>query len=159
MAETASILLRPNARIKQNVTPQTFPQPLTKCSCNYYACVNLAKPYFAIIYLIGRSRTLWKARLMCTRFANVSLRCDPVVFISMGLKITFSLDSCHGEVNINIHKAGMLCFATKDVLVVSSSSHPEVSREKVTLKKFINKVHFRCLITIWSIGIASRGFN
>ncbi len=69
------------------------------------------------------------------------------------------LDSCHGEFDINIHNAGMLCFATIDVLVVSSS-HPEVSREKGTpLRKRINKVHYRCLITIWSIGIARRGFH
>ncbi len=70
------------------------------------------------------------------------------------------LDSCHGEFNINIHKAGMLFFAAIDLLIVSSSSHPEVSRVKGTpLRKRINKVHFRCLITIWSIGIARRGFK
>ncbi len=31
---------------------------------------------------------------------------------------------------MNIHKAGLLCLATIDILIVSSSSHPEVSREK-----------------------------
>ncbi len=77
----------------------------------------------------------------------------------MGQKSHFTgADSCHGEFNINIHNAGMLCFATIDVLVVSSSSHPEVSREKY-IRKRINEVHCRRLITIWSIGIARKGFN
>ncbi len=68
---------------------------------------------------------------MCTRFVNVSKRCNPFVFISMGLKITF-----HWFVfNINIHKAGMLYFVTIDVLVVSSSSHPEVSGENGSPQK------------------------
>ncbi len=62
---------------------------------------------------------------------------------------------------MNIHKAGMLRLATIDLqLVVRSSSHPEVSREKGTpLRNRTNKDHVRCLITIWSIGIARRGLN
>ncbi len=62
---------------------------------------------------------------------------------------------------MNIHKAGMLRFATIDQLVVrSSSSRPEGSREKLTpLRKRTNKDHFRCLIAIWNIGIARRGLN
>ncbi len=54
---------------------------------------------------------------------------------------------------MNIHKAGLLWL---DILIVSSSSHPEVSREKGTP---LRKGHFRCLITIWSIGIVRRGLN
>ncbi len=63
---------------------------------------------------------------------------------------------------MNIHKAGMLRFATIDLQLVvrSSSSRPEVSREKGTpLRKRTNKDHFRYLITIWSIGVARRGLN
>ncbi len=44
----ASILLRPNARIKYTVTHQTFPQPLMKrsckttlCMCKCYMCICL----------------------------------------------------------------------------------------------------------------------
>ncbi len=32
-------------------------------------------------------------------------------------------------------------------------------RKCTPLRKHTNKVHFRCLITIWSIGITRRGFN
>ncbi len=55
---------------------------------------------------------------------------------------------------MNIHKAGMLHFATLDLQrVVRSSSRPEVSREKGTpLRKRKNKDNFRCLIIIWSIN-------
>ncbi len=42
----------------------------------------------------------------------------------------------------------------------SSSSRPEVSRHNgTTRRKRIHKDHFRCCITIWSIGNASRGLN
>ncbi len=61
--------------------------------------------------------------------------------------------------DMNIQKAGMLLLATIELQhVVRSSSRPEVSREKV-LRKHTNKDHFRCLITIWSIGMARRGLN
>ncbi len=42
------------------------------------------------------------------------------------------LDSCHREFDMNIHKAGMLRFASIDLQLVvrSCSSRPEVSREK-----------------------------
>ncbi len=61
---------------------------------------------------------------------------------------------------MNIHKAGMLHFATIDLQLVVRSSRPEASREKGTpLRKCTNKDNFRCLLTIWSIGIARRGLN
>ncbi len=62
---------------------------------------------------------------------------------------------------MNIHKAGMLRFATIDLQLVvrSSSSRPEVSREGTPLRKRTNKDHFRYLITIWSTEIARRGLN
>ncbi len=63
---------------------------------------------------------------------------------------------------MNIHKAGMLRFTTIDLQIVvrNSSSRPVVSREKGgTLRKCTNKDHFRCLIIIWSIGIARKGLN
>ncbi len=53
----------------------------------YYACVNLAKPYFTVIYFIGRLRALM--HVLRTRIVNVSQWCDAFVFISMGLKIIF----------------------------------------------------------------------
>ncbi len=58
---------------------------------------------------------------------------------------------------MNIYKAGMLRFATIDLqLVVRSRSE---QRKGTPLRKSTNKDHFRCLITIWSIGIARRGLN
>ncbi len=63
---------------------------------------------------------------------------------------------------MNIHKAGMLRFATIDLQLVvrSSNSCPEASSEKVLLSENIQiKIIFRCLITIWSIGIPRRGLN
>ncbi len=94
-----------------------------------------------------------------TRFANVS---KPAVLLFLSAWVYQShftgLNPCHGEFDIDIHTAGMLCFATIDVLVVSSCSQPEVSRENGSPQKMY-KVHFRCVITIWSIGIARRGFK
>ncbi len=62
---------------------------------------------------------------------------------------------------MNIHKAGLLRFATIYlVLVVRSNSRPEVSIEKGTpLRKCTNKDTFRHLITIWGIWITRRGLN
>ncbi len=62
-------------------------------------------------------------------------------FHQHGFKNFTGLVSCHGEFVRNIHKAGMLCFATIDEYVVSRSSHPEVSREKDTpLRKRIKLI-------------------
>ncbi len=58
---------------------------------------------------------------------------------------------------MNIHKAGMLRFATIDLqLVVRSSSE---KRKGTPLRKRTNKDLFRCLITIWNIGIVRRWLN
>ncbi len=79
-------------------------------------------------------------------------------FISMGLKIIFHcLDTCHKEFNMNIHKSGMLRFATTDpqIVVRSSSSRPEVSVETVLLTENA----FFILNKVWSIGITRRGLN
>ncbi len=71
------------------------------------------------------------------------------------------MDSCHGEVDMNIHKAGMLRFVTINLQLVvrSTSSRPEASREKVLLSENVQIKIILCLITIWSIGIDRRGLN
>ncbi len=90
-----------------------------------------------------------------TSYVHALCECQSAVrvrsfcFHQHGYKNYISLVWTHGEFDINIHKAGMLCFAIIDTLVMSSSSQPEVIREKGTLLiRRINKVHFRCLITI-----------
>ncbi len=53
-----------------------------------------------------------------TRFANVS---KPAVLLFLSAWVYQShftgLNPCHGEFDIDIHTAGMLCFATIDILV------------------------------------------
>ncbi len=100
----------------------------------------------------------------CRRFANVSQRCGPFVFIIMGLKIAFhwfGLMSWRIRYKYSHSWNAVLCNNRRTRSEQQHcSSHPEVSRKKtVRLRKCINKVHFRCLITIWSIGIARRGFK
>ncbi len=62
---------------------------------------------------------------------------------------------------MNIHKAGMLRFVTINLQLVvrSTSSRPEASREKVLLSENVQIKIILCLITIWSIGIDRRGLN
>ncbi len=84
--------------------------------------------------------------VLCMRFANVSQR-DRLVFISMGSKSTFHY-TCHQEININIHKSGMLRYRPTTCGEKQGKSY---SSE--------NKDNFRCLITIWSFGIARRGLK
>ncbi len=83
---------------------------------------------------IGRLRALRKSY---ARALRMSVSGAILLFSSVWVsKSHFTgLDSCHGEFDINIHKAGILCFATIDVLVASRSSHPEVSRENVSPQK------------------------
>ncbi len=96
--------------------------------------MNLAKPYFAIKYFIGRLHALRKAY---ARALRMSVSSAILLFSSVWLsKSHFTgLDSCHGEFDINIHKAGILCFATIDILIASRSSHPEVSKENGSPQK------------------------
>ncbi len=91
MAETGfnSPLLKPHVQIKYNVTHQTFPQPLTIRSCKIIVC--MCESCQAIFHnnILYREITRSRKGTSCTCFANVSQRCDPFLFISMSLKITF----------------------------------------------------------------------
>ncbi len=68
--------------------------------------------------------------------------------------ISLVLDSCHAEFDMNIHKAGMLRFATIDLQLEKQQSSRSEQRNGTPLRKRTNKDDFRCLITIWCIGIA-----
>ncbi len=61
---------------------------------------------------------------------------------------------------VHIYRDHMLAEAPCARFIYQSAAVREASREKGTpLRKRTNKDAFRCLITIWSIGIARRGLN
>ncbi len=109
------------------------PQPLTKRSCKTTSCMcESCQAIFRnnILYReIARSRK-------GTSYARQ--RCGPFVFISMGLKITFHW---FGHMSWRIRYKysqcwnAVLCNNRRRLLVVSRSSHPEVSRKNGSPQK------------------------
>ncbi len=100
-----SILLRPHAWIKYNVTYQTFPQPLTKRSCKTEVLNSSPRAPPLCIFCGSRQLSIENEcdhvalslcvaggvnGALCVRALRISSQqCDLFVFISMGLKITF----------------------------------------------------------------------
>ncbi len=113
--------------------------------------MNLPKTYFAMMHFIGRSHALGKVRLMHALCKCQSAR--SFCFHQHGFEKHISLYTCHREININIHKSGMLQYRH------ATCGEKQRAGKKLFLRKCTDKDNFKCLITIWSFGIARRGLK
>ncbi len=110
--------------------------------------MNLANTYFTIIYFIREAARSQKG---ASYARDLQMSVSAIFFFSsvwVWKSYFCGLDSCHREFNMNIYKVGMLCFTTIDLQSRSEQ------RKGTPLRKRTNTDHFRCFITIWSIGIA-----
>ncbi len=103
---------------------------------------------------VGRSRACGKVRL-----ANVSQQ--SFCFHQHGFENHFTgLDSCNREFDYSQSWNAALCNDRPPTFVEKQQQSSRSEQRKGTpLRKRTNKDHFRCLITILSIGIAKRGLK
>ncbi len=124
-----------------------------------YYDVNLANTYFAIMYFIreiGRSRKGMSYALMLCKCQSARSS-SAWVWNHISLVWTHVIDN---SIWILTKLNAALC---NNRLTTCGEKQQQSSRSEQSkgtpLRNHTNNDHFRCLINIWSIGIARRGLN